>query len=310
MATLERTEFGGWRNCLRLREGEGPAALEVVATLDVGPRLVRFGRPGGDNELGLRPAEQGLTGGDTWRIYGGHRLWHAPEHNPRTYQPDNEPIRHESFPDGCRLIQPVEQRTGIEKVLELRYRERGGMLELEVAHRLGNHGAWPVLLAPWGITVMAPGGVALLPQPASQPSTHLLPNRTVVLWPYTPLGDPRLEWRDAALLVRPAPASTAPLKVGIPPGPGWCAYANRGRLFLKRTRPVPMATYPDLGAGFEVYAAGDFLELESLGPLTELPPGSVASHTEYWSLHDGIPEAEAVRSGAELAARAFRAEES
>ena len=31
--------------------------------------------------------EKGKTGGSEWHIYGGHRLWHAPEVMPRTYYP-------------------------------------------------------------------------------------------------------------------------------------------------------------------------------------------------------------------------------
>src|SRR2546430_11260514 len=54
--------------------------------------LVHFGFVGSPNEFHLFPDQVGQKGGTTWRSYGGHRLWHSPEANPRSYQPDNSPI--------------------------------------------------------------------------------------------------------------------------------------------------------------------------------------------------------------------------
>ncbi len=52
--------------------------------------------------------------------------------------------------------------------------------------------------------------------------------------------------------------------------------------------------YADMGASGQVYSHGDFTELESLGPLTDLDPGDAAEHHEDWAVHL-VDEAEAER---------------
>jgi hypothetical protein len=42
---LENITYGGWENCLKLSVD----SLELVVTLDVGPRVIRLGRSGGQN---------------------------------------------------------------------------------------------------------------------------------------------------------------------------------------------------------------------------------------------------------------------
>ncbi|MFN3652263.1 MAG: hypothetical protein ACK47B_22010 [Armatimonadota bacterium] len=277
---METVSWGGWPHCLRLSDG----AVELIVTTDVGPRIVHFGFQGGPNELREFPEQQGLTGGDEWHVFGGHRLWHAPEQKPRSYQPDNDSVEHETRENGVRLLQPVEAVTGIQKSLEIEF---AGEAHLRLTHRLTNRGAWPVRLAPWALTVMAPGGTVVIPQPPYASPENLLPNRSVVLWPYTRPGDPRLLWGQRYLRVRPDAAREEATKLGTQSTEGWCAYVNGDRLFLKCVRHFPDAEYPDLNCGLECYTAGDFLELETLGPLQTLQPGESAEHVEQWLLFRG-----------------------
>src|SRR5688500_11349363 len=106
---MEKIDYKGWPNCYRLSNG----VVDLVITTDVGPRVIRFGFLGEDNEFKEYAEMSGKTGGDEWRIYGGHRLWHAPEAAPRTYFPDNAPVQIEEHAGFVRLIQSVETTTGI-----------------------------------------------------------------------------------------------------------------------------------------------------------------------------------------------------
>ena len=99
--TVETVAYKGWPNCRRIANGQ----VELIVTADIGPRIIRFGFVGGDNEF--KEFER-MMGGDTWRITGGHRLWHAPEEDPRTYFPDNHPVAVEQHAGFVRVIQPVE----------------------------------------------------------------------------------------------------------------------------------------------------------------------------------------------------------
>ncbi len=282
--TVETINFGGWPNSRRISNG----VVEVVATTDVGPRLVRFGFVGGPNEFHEIPEMQGLTGGGAWRMYGGHRFWRAPEDVGYTYLPDNDPVQAETLPDGLRLTQPAEAASGLQKEIELKL--WSGAARVRVTHRLRNHGAAAVALAPWALSVMAAGGAAIIPLPPRGPHAgNLLPASRLVLWAYTDMSDPRWTWGQQYILLRQDPAAPTLQKVGASVPAGWAAYARAGHLFVKRFAYVPGAAYPDLGCSVETFTDASFLELETLGPLVSLAPGEAVEHVEDWSLFDHVP---------------------
>jgi hypothetical protein len=275
---METVRYGGWRDCVRLNNGE----VELIATTAVGPRLIRFGFVGGENEFHEFPEMLGLTGGDEWRIYGGHRLWHSPEAKPRSYALDNGPVEARMEGDTLHLLQPTEPTTGIRK--EMRVTMDRQSTQVGVLHRLTNQGLWPVTLAAWALSVMARGGRAVVPQSQRETPDNLLPNRTLVLWPYTDLRDPRLELGSRYLSLQQDPRVSQPIKIGVSVDDGWAGYVRHGNLFLKRFIYQAGAAYPDYGSSVETYTNADFLELETLGPLQELAPGQSAEHIEDWYL--------------------------
>ena len=65
------------------------------------------------------PAQLGQTGGNTWKIYGGHR-------NEDSYAPDNEPVAiKELGSDGFRLTGPANRTSGWQKSVALTWQEDG-----------------------------------------------------------------------------------------------------------------------------------------------------------------------------------------
>lgn len=290
---VEKVSHAGWENCYRVTNGR----IEAIVTSDVGPRVISFGRAGGPNEFHEFADQVGKTGGENWRIYGGHRLWHAPEVRPRTYAPDNDPVDVRREGDLVRCIQPVEKSTGIQKEIALAMDPAGP--RVRVVHRLTNRNAWPVELAPWAVSVMAPGGCAILPLPTAAPNGALQPNARIALWPYTNMADPRFLWGQKHIVVRQDAQATSPAKIGIMAPDGWGAYCNDGRLFVKTFRYDPRGTYPDMGSSLEAYTAAGFLELETLAPLTRLAPGQSVVHMETWHWLGGVkfkPDPEAVET--------------
>lgn len=272
----EQVEFRGWHHCRRLTNG----TVDVIVTTDVGPRVARYGFVGRDNVLCEVRDEDGLTGGDSWHMYGGHRLWHSPEASPRTYQPDGVMVPFEDRENSIVLRPPVEEATGIQKELEVSLDATGtGVL---LTHRLTNRGVWPVCLAAWAITVMAPGGVEVLPQ--SRADTGLLPNRCIALWPYARMDDPRICWGGRFTVLHQDPSIKAPFKVGLTNHAGWAAYFNRHTAFIKQFSFLPGSVYPDFGMNFETYTTDFMLEMETLSPLQTLEPGESVEHLESWQL--------------------------
>ncbi|HIC89079.1 MAG TPA: hypothetical protein EYP04_06720 [Anaerolineae bacterium] len=279
---IETIAYQGWPNCRRLANN----AVELIVTTDVGPRIIRFGFIGGENEFGEMREEMGITGGDEWHIFGGHRLWHSPEARPRSYYPDNEPVQAEERDDTLILVQPTEATTGIQKEMEITLAPDGP--RVTVLHRLRNMGPWPVELAPWALTVMNTGGLGIIPQPTSADPDRLLPNRWLVLWPYTDMTDPRVHWGNRYLTLRQDPNRESPFKLGINADSGWLAYLRGTHLFVKVFDYQQGATYPDGGCSVEMYTNSRFLEAETLGPLCRLEPGKAVEHVERWLLLDGV----------------------
>jgi hypothetical protein len=298
---MDIVNYRGWPNCCRLTNG----LIELIATTAVGPRIIHFGFVGGANELHEIAQDAGQMGGDRHRFYGGHRLWHAPEEKPRTYWPDNVPVHYELLEQGVRLIQAVEGTTGIQKEIEIRLDPQAAHVEL--VHRLRNTNLWAIELAPWALTMMAPGGTAIIPLPPRGTHTaNLLPTSQLVLWAYTDLSDARWTWGQKYILLRQDAAARTPQKIGVTVPDGWLAYARAGHLFVKRFAPQPGATYPDMGCSAESFTDADMLEVETLGPQQIIQPGTAIEHRETWQLYRdvAVPSSDAdVESGVLLKIR-------
>ncbi len=275
---VEPISYGGWENNYRLSNG----IVELVATADVGPRVIRFGFVGGENEFAQFPDQLGKVGGEEWR------LWHAPEAKPRTYCPDNERVEVKVLDDfSLELLQPTEKWTGIQKCLRLAM--ASDHAQVTVTHILTNRNPWAVELAAWALSVMAKGGFAILPQPPFiSHAEKVLPARPIVQWHYTDMTDPRWTWGKRFIILRQDPNRPEPQKLGVANLEGWCAYVNEDRLFLKRYQHIDGAVYTDFGCSTEIFTDADMLELETLSPLTKLEPGESVTHLERWFLFGGV----------------------
>ncbi len=275
---MEKVPYGGWNNCIKLTNG----SIELIVTTDVGPRVIRVGFVGGPNLFHEYPEALGKTGGDKWCNYGGHRFWHAPESDPRTYWPDNGPVENTWDGKVLKLTQPVEGTTGLQKVIEISL--EADKDHVTINHTLINHNLWDVETAPWSISVMAGNGRVIFPQEPYRPHPdYLLPARPLVLWHYTNMADPRWTWSEKYVQCRQDPKSTAKQKIGFLNKQGWAAYTLEGDVFIKRFAYQEGAEYLDYGVNNEMYVDKDMLEIESLAPVSKIPAsGGSASHQEDW----------------------------
>jgi hypothetical protein len=283
---MEKVSYGGWDNCYRLANDQ----VEIIVTSDVGPRIIRFGFVGRENMFKEFPDQLGKTKSDQWLIFGGHRLWHAPE-AARTYYPDFEPVLVQEIEDGLIVTQKPEPTTGIQKQMEIRITP--DRPEVQIKHILINHNVWSVETAPWCLSVMDVGGTAILPLPPR--GTHpkdMLPTSILSIWPFTDMSDPRWFWGFRYLLLKQDTTMSNPQKIGFFDSDGWAAYANHNALFVKQAPIQFDGVYPDLGANFEVFTNSQMLELESLGPLEIIPPKGKIDHFEYWTLYDNVSQPE------------------
>jgi hypothetical protein len=271
-------DFEHWKACRLVSNG----CIDLVTPRSFGPRIMKCGFSGGPNLFKIFPDEAPGV-----RIRGGHRLWVAPERKEVTWVVDNDPVELVELEGGLRIEGPVEPSTGLQKDLTIRFGDFQN--EVEIAHRIVNRNVWAVELAPWTLTQAAPGGVAFsgFPPRGTHPEC-LLPTHPLVMWAYTRLADPRWTWGDRFFALRQDPDAAQPQKIGLFHRHAWSAYLLNGQVLFKYATADPALVYPDFGCSVELFTNRFMMELETLGPLTTIPPGGETRHIEHWILLDGV----------------------
>ena len=152
---IERTEFLGWREAYRVRLGEA----EMVVVSEIGPRVLSLSVGDGPNLLFVDEETVGRGQGDAaWHVYGGHRVWVAPE-TEDTYAADNARCEVEVFDDELTVIAPVASRTKLQKRLTVTVWDGHFVIE----HGVRNTGDMLYTGAVWALTCVEPQVVIFFP---------------------------------------------------------------------------------------------------------------------------------------------------
>jgi hypothetical protein len=295
---LESAAYRGWKNNLRISNGDA----ELLVTLDVGPRILSYRLQGGRNVFKEYAEQLGKSGESTWMSRGGHRLSIAPEDPKRSYVPDNGPATYKVLDKASGLIRVTsapDTVNNVTKETDILLASKGS--RVKVVHRIKNVGSKTVELSPWAVTVLAPGGVEIIPQPPRKPypkdpskttAADYAPDRSIVFWPYFSFLNQGWNFGVKYITLWPSltrqGAKYGPTKVGMYHRMNWVAYLNDGDLFVKRFDYEKDKTYPDGGCNLETFANPDMLDIETLGPLVQLAPGATIEHTETWDLVSGV----------------------
>ena len=274
---MKRLAYQGWQNCFQIESGD----CRMIATADIGPRIVHLSRGNGENLLKLFDGQVGKTGGVDWRLVGGHRVWYAPEDLVESYIPDNNAVEVELLTpeEVCFKVSLLPE---VEKSLTMRVATNDGGFEL--VNQVRNMSDKVFRTASWGITTLAPGGVGFMPiSKALSQSETLCASGRLNLWDYTNFSDPAYSWHSDWIEFHQDRALSKQ-KVGTFLRDPWLAYRLKDSLVIKtfdfHRGDVSAVDFPDLGSNVEVYFDTYMLELEGLSPWTELAPGEAVSHTE------------------------------
>ena len=279
---MEKIRFEQFQNCLRLTNNE----IEVVISVEFGPRILAYNFVGGDNVLGIHGDKTISTALGDFRIYGGHRLWIAPENMPNSYTPDNDPVQYfyDEINNSIKLIQPVETISQTQKEMTVSLDKQGS--GVNVHHKITNLGDTEIELAAWALTIMREGGEVLVPNETYRQygAETLLPVRNLTVWSYTDFSDPRWRFDREFIHLRVDAERTEPQKIGVLNKKGWAKYLVGDFEFTKTFAYDESKIYPDMNSNMEIYTAGDFVEIESLAPLCRLKKGESTEHLETWNL--------------------------
>ncbi len=250
--------------------------LDYLTT--TGPRIIGLHVKGVEgNLLAETPDIHWATPHGEYYLRGGHRLWIAPENS--FYNCPEGDIKIVVEGDKVTLQSNVDA-SGLEKELSFRLEQN----RVRLTHRVTWHGKEALELAPWSITQLRLGGMAILPLSARE---GLQPNRNLVLWPYSQVKDERVELNDDLILLH-GRASEQAFKIGNYNSHGWITCLWDEALFVKRFAVVEHGcNYPDMGCNVEAYIRDVCLELEILGPLTLLNPNESATLEETREVRAG-----------------------
>ena len=258
--------------------------IVVGVTLDVGPRIIKLQKVGGENLMFEdrgdevnKDVSSVYGAGKMWHIYGGHRMWLSPE-SLSTYYPDNAPVVSELTADGAVFTPPPWKECGVQPVLRLKFTSDGA---LEVIMSFKNIADYPQKLCIWGLTVMKVGGTLTLP--LSTKDTGFLANRNLAFWSYADIRDPRLTLANDRFVLTGSAEAGTPLKIGTYLDRVRAAYRYGDTLFIKEYDAKP-GEYPDFCCNFETYTSNLIHECETLSDIEEVAPGEEKVHVEKWRL--------------------------
>ncbi len=275
---IQNVTYQGLPDCIRLSNG----TVEAIVATSFGPRIIGYAFDDGENVLGWHPEAKVDTSLGTWRPYGGHRLWFAPENMPLSYAPDNDRVEVSTNGELTVSLKGAVDRAGIRKEIAITLDATGSQLTID--HRLTVSKRCKA--AAWALTIMRPGGTVVIPNESFAPYSpeHLLPVRSIALWSYTDFSDPRWSFTKDAIRLRVDESQPGQQKIGAFNKQGRATYEVNGVHFTKQTTFVDDAAYPDLNSNFEFYTAGGFVEIETLSPIRSLNEGDTIEHREAWSL--------------------------
>jgi len=271
---IERTEFLGWKDAYRLRLGEA----EMVVVTEIGPRILGLSVAGGPNLLYVDQATAGKGQGDTeWHIYGGARIWVAPE-SQDTYAPDNSPCEVEVSDGVFTALAPTAERTQLQKRLTVSGQGDRFVLEMGVTNR-GN-----VLYsgAVWAIACVVPTGALAFPWGRG----GTWDQKKICYWNCWMEHTSDVtssQYRPGPDMFRIVPTGEEG-KVGTAAPEGWIAYCRDEATFIKQHCVIPNANYPDDNCSQQMYTCPDFIEMETLTPMTIFYPGEEIVHHEVWTV--------------------------
>jgi hypothetical protein len=270
---IERVGYRSWPEAYRCTVGE----VELIAVISIGPRLLSLRFNDGENLLHEDAAD--LRVGD-WRLYGGHRFTTAPE-SPASYVPDNAPCLATEQNGSLLIVQPLAP-DGLEKALRITAAPGGcGFGLTHVLRNTGRH-SWRGAL--WAITGFADSGRVVVPwgSGTDQRRTQMVRYLVRAGVPYAEATS--RQWRPAADHFAIEPAGQRG-KISLYTDRGWLAWLRPDATFVKHCSEVaPESACPNGGCNAEVFVGPDYVELETLGPLTTLAPGEEVSHVERWHL--------------------------
>ena len=283
----EIESYKDYGRCVVISNG----VIEAYVTVDLGPRIIRFGFVDGQNIMcDNRKAFEPMTDkkytdyfgeGKAWESFGGHRVWLTTESYPETYTPDDEKVSYTVTEFGAIFEANDDTKNGVKKSFEIKMDDDDA--NMQIATKIKNISSQNKEFAVWCISVATTDGTFIIPMNTND--TGLLHNRQISVWPYTDLSDKRLRFGKKYVTINQDVNATCPLKLGFDLNAGQVYYVVGDNVFCKKYQNNhPNGNYPDNNVSFETYTNNVMIEIENLSEVKNVAPGEFNTMVETWSL--------------------------
>lgn len=279
---VNRVDFQGWKNALRLSNGQ----VEAVVVPQVG-RVMSFRLADGENVFWTDRSLDGKQGdatGAAWINFGGDKTWPAPEadwriHTKRTRwmpPPAFDALAVNARVDGADVIltSPIDPFYGIRTIRRVSLQPDAAVMRIETTYeRVSGE---PARIGIWVITQFVDPVAVYVP---------IIPDSRFTGGHFI-FGEkpwPGVSTRGQLLRLTRDPIASHKLGSDA----DRMLWVGETTLCLVSAPRNPGADYPDRGASTEVYTNPDpkaYVELETLGPLATMKVGDRIQHTNTYTL--------------------------
>ncbi len=252
--------------------------ISLKVPLDYGIRISYLSYKGSENLFFVQPSNMTeLCDENGWRVYGGHRLWLAPE-SPKNYMPETQPISYKVTGKKVVLTQKTDTWLEVDKKIEIEFIADNCVKVTNVVKNVSDKTR---KFSIWGVSSMAGGGVEYIPLKYRDDGYD--PLHRFSTWDYTSLGDERVKYERELITLSHKPTSKK-YKIGVGHPAGTVKYVNKGVVFEKIYDIKEDKKYPDGDVSFETFMCDYMVEIESLSHLRTVKPNQSVKHIEKWLL--------------------------
>jgi hypothetical protein len=266
---IRKTSFDRFTDCYECAIGD----TRLVITSDIGPRIVSLEVGKSGNIFFFD--QKGTFGYQDWRIYGGTRLWLAPE-TLASYEPDNAKCTVHQNNDSITITDEGQGKVVTKSMTVSEVKGR-----FLISFKATNTSSMPLDFSLWAVTCVAPTGTVFFPWGSETPGWEM---KKILYWDSwidhsTNVRSPQYEQTRDLFLIKPNGEEG---KVGTGGQGGFIGVTTEGYTFIKKFRRDPLGRYPDDGCACECYTCKAFVELETLSPIYTIMPNASAEFEEEW----------------------------
>jgi len=231
----------------------------------------------------------------------GSTFWTSPQRAwPNGGWPPVESVDGAAFSASIRnnhlqLMGPVNEALGASVDKDIAIDEARCVINLQYTI----HASHVLNAAPWEITRVTRGGLAVFPLGDKSKLSD------APLQPFVKVANDDIAWFDD--LQHGAKPSKGGEKLIADGREGWLAYALHDKLFIKAFKDVPVELLAPNEGDIEIYADGEFLELEQQGDYTSIAADGSLSWPVQWRVI-AIPKSVKIETGSESLLKLIRDE--